>query len=58
MSERMWKGLELELATQFPDEHMPFGKSYYCPWADAVCTTAERESTVAVSLTAAFIGCA
>lgn len=43
MAERVWKGLVLQLATQSMEEHMPFGKKYFCPWAAAVWTTAESE---------------
>lgn len=46
VAERMWNGLELELATQSLEEPMPFDKNYFCPWAAAVWTTAESESAM------------
>ena len=39
-----------------PEEHMLFGKSYFCPWAAAVWTTAESESAMTETLTATFVG--
>lgn len=45
------------MAAQSLVQHMPFGKSCFCPWAAAVWTRAEREGAMTDSDSSTFWLC-